>query len=249
MGRNLSFLLICALGVVLRNELALAYPTPVDFDGSILRWDINLGAPPITYGIVADRDDDALTYQGAVDDAAGLWNDVPSSYFNFAAAESSVAPQVTIHLKSAIDGGDYSAGYALFDEYEGKKPTHCSIFVTADDTIGYTGMAKTFLHEMGHCLGLGHSLVPQAIMSYKLTENHFALDVDDQAAAARLYPVDGSKPKLPPGCSVGATQRGANPWAVLALMILPPLAVNFHARSRRRTSATNPTRSRRCPLL
>ncbi len=47
-------------------------------------------------------------------------------------------------------------------------------------------MAKTFLHEFGHGLGLGHSLVPQAIMSYSLEKNTFALDLDDDMVGGVL---------------------------------------------------------------
>jgi hypothetical protein len=224
MGRHLRFLLITILGIVAFGEVALAYPTPVDFDGSILRWDIDADSPPITYEIKADRQDDALTYQGAVEDAVDLWNGVPASYFAYDKVGPEQKAQVTIHLQSVIDGGQYSAGYAIFDEYEGTKPSHCSIYVSADDGIGYMGMAKTFLHELGHCLGLGHSLVPQSIMSYKLEENSFALDVDDQAAVSRLYPADGSKPKLPPGCAVGP-ERAASPGTLLALLLTPLVAL------------------------
>ncbi len=232
MGGNLRSILILFASFIGQSELALAYPTPVDFDGSILRWNINNGDVPITYAIVADHDDDAVTYQGAVDDATGLWNDVPSSYFNFGPPVAGEAPQVTLHLQSIIDGGDYSAGYAIFDEYDGKVPKHCSIFVSVDDSTGYTGMAKTFLHELGHCLGLGHSLVSQAIMSYKLTENHFALDVDDQAAASRLYPADGSKPKLPPGCAVGSLNDSTSIPSLAALLAMPLLLVSLSGRRR-----------------
>lgn len=222
MGRHLYRILITILGLSAYSEPSLAYPTPVDFDGTILRWDIDQTSAPITYEVAADRDEDALTYQGAIEDAIDLWNGVPASYFTFDKAPANEAAQVTIHLKNVIDGGQYSAGYAIFDEYVGTTPSHCSIYVSVDDGVGYTGMAKTFLHELGHCLGLGHSLVPQAIMSYKLEENSFALDVDDQAAASRLYPADGSDPKLPPGCAVGTVREGGD-GVLLLLFLLAPL--------------------------
>lgn len=246
MGWHLRRFLIVIFGLTCYGELALAYPTPVDFDGSILRWDIGPTSAPITYEIVADREEDELTYMGAVADAIDLWNGIPSSYFTYDKAKATEVAKVTLHLQSVIDGGAYSAGYAIFDQYEGTKPSHCSIYVSVDDGAGYNGMAKTFLHELGHCLGLGHSLVPQAIMSYKLEENAFALDVDDQAAAARLYPADGSQPKLPPGCAVGAVRSHA-PLTPLLLLIFAPLLALIPSRLRFRPIPERmPTGSRRC---
>lgn len=246
MGRHLRRILTAILFVFVYGEPLLAYPTPVDFDGSILRWDIGPESAPITYEIDADRPEDALTYQGAIEEAVGLWNGVPASYFAFDQAQATQAAQVTLHLQSVIDGGQYSAGYAIFDEYDGVKPVHCSIYVSVGDNVGYTGMAKTFLHELGHCLGLGHSLVPQAIMSYKLEENSFALDVDDQAAAARLYPADGSDPKLPPGCAVGPERAGDRTmlWLLLAPLVFGLLTAGpgLH-----RTPLRTPKRSPHCP--
>ncbi len=245
MGRHLHRILTTIFGLAAYGELLFAYPTPVDFDGSLLRWDIGPSSDPITYEIAADREEDALTYQGAVEDAVDLWNGIPSSYFAFDKVPSNQPAQVTIHLQSIIDGGQYSAGYAIFDEYDGTRPIHCSIYVSVDDGVGYTGLAKTFLHELGHCLGLGHSLVPQAIMSYKLEENAFALDVDDQAAAARLYPQDGSSPKLPPGCAVGSA-RGGSALATLLLFLMAPLAALIPSRLPRRSIRPKmPMRSRR----
>lgn len=246
MGRHLRRFLIVLFSFAAYSEPLLAYPTPVDFDGSILRWDIGPESAPITYEIDADRPEDALTYQGAIEEAIGLWNGVPASYFTYDRAQATQAAQVTLHLQSVIDGGQYSAGYAIFDEYDGVKPSHCSIYVSVGDNVGYTAMAKTFLHELGHCLGLGHSLIPQAIMSYKLEENSFALDVDDQAAAARLYPADGSDPKLPPGCAVGPPRTGDRTlvWLVLAPLALAAVTARPGLR---RTPAKIPRRSPRCP--
>ena len=205
--------------------VALAYPTPVDFDGSLTRWDIHLGDPPVTYEIVG-ADADVQAYSAAIQEAAGKWNDVSTSYFQYRLADPGEAAQVTIHLDSVLSGVTDSAGYTEFDKYNGTKPLHCSIHVEVDDGVSYYDTSKTFLHEMGHGLGLGHSLIPHAIMSYSLDQNEFALDTDDEAAVSRLYPADGSRPRLPLGCAVGAGQRsGPTRAAALVLLVLPAAAV------------------------
>jgi hypothetical protein len=212
-----------ALCIALHAAPLGAYPEPVDFDGSLLRWPISLDDPPITYTIEADRVADATVFAPAVDEAAAMWSGIQGSYFRYERAEDGAIADVTLHLDSALDGSEYSAGYAIFDEYDGKTPTHCSIHVMADDRVSYRSMSKTFLHELGHCAGLGHTLVPEAIMSYSLDKNSFALDLDDEAAIARLYPADGSRPKLPPGCAVGAATQA--PRSLLSwLVAFPALA-------------------------
>jgi hypothetical protein len=222
--------------VVAGGGMARAYPVPVDFDGSLLRWPISIDDPPITYAVEADRVADATVYAPAIDDAARMWSEIAGSYFRYQHADEGETPQVTLHLASTLDGSAYSAGYAIFDEYAGSTPKHCAIYVVVDDAVSYRSMAKTFLHELGHCAGLGHTLVPEAIMSYSLDKNSFALDLDDEAAVARLYPADGSQPKLPPGCAVGALPARSGTRGLLALLLLAPLLaaasvrVDRHAR-------------------
>jgi hypothetical protein len=209
---------------------ASAYPTPVDFDGSVTRWPVGPEDPPITYKIEAASAQDLSVYAGIVEDAASLWSEIPESYFKYAAATDDETPQVTLHLDHAIDGGDYSAGYTIFDEYDGTKPKHCSIFVQLSGA-SYGSIGKTVLHELGHCVGLGHSLIPQAIMSYSLEKNSFALDLDDEAATSRLYPASGHAARLPPGCAMGAARAGQTaPWLVLAALFAPLVAAAGYAR-------------------
>ncbi len=206
MGRPfVSFLITANVLILLLGETrGFSYPTPVDFDGSILRWDISINDEPITYEIKASDENDILNFESLIEESANLWSSTPNSYFRYARASDDVTAQVTINIERSIAGSAASSGYAIFDKYKDQKPEHCSIFILIDDNISTTSIAKTILHEFGHCLGLGHSLIPEAIMSYQLDKNFFGLDIDDQAAVSRLYPADGSKPKLPPGCSIGA---------------------------------------------
>ncbi len=205
MGRSFISILITSsvLSLLLGENRGFSYPTPVDFDGSILRWNISMGDEPITYEIKASDENDISNFESLIDESANLWSSTPNSYFRYARAIGDVPAQVTINLERSIDGSAVSSGYAIFDKYKDQKPEHCSIFILIDDNLSTTSIAKTILHEFGHCLGLGHSLIPEAIMSYQLDKNFFGLDIDDQAAVSRLYPADGSKPKLPPGCSIG----------------------------------------------
>jgi hypothetical protein len=221
MGRHLlSILILIANSLTAGN--AAAYPTPVDFDGSIMRWDVGPDDAPITFEVRADLQSDLDEYYTSVVDSADLWSGVANSYFRYAEVQEGEVAQVTVNLNRAIEGSSVSSGYAVFNAYADKKPSHCSIFILIDDGFSQNSVAKTILHELGHCVGLGHSLIPEAIMSYQLAKNQFALDIDDEAAVTRLYPASGDEPKLPPGCAVGHTRIGE---ITLLLLLFAPLSI------------------------
>jgi hypothetical protein len=218
---------VAALIMLLTNQ-SHAYPTPVDFDGNLLRWQISTDNPVVTFEIIADDENDKMFYESAVFEAVSLWNDVNNSFLVYEEAEVGEVAKVTININEN-SGDAYSSGYAIFDESDDDGPIHCDIIVGTDNT--YEGFAKTILHEMGHCFGLGHSLIPTAIMSYKLDQNGFELDLDDIAAISRLYPADGSEAQLPLGCGVTNRDNGL-PVALFFLPIILMLFLNRGSKSR-----------------
>ncbi len=198
-----------------------AYPTPVDFEGSLLRWPISMDTPVVHYEIKGDPEI-VRFHEDLVETAARYWTDVPTSYIELARAEEQTPAVITVKIKDAINDGSFSSGFALFDEKDnGGKPLHCTIEVSSAESIGYMSFAKTILHEFGHCLGLGHSLVPEAVMGYSLDRNEFALDTDDMAAISRLYPADGSEPRLPPGCGIRMGKTHSHSLLSCLILLLP----------------------------
>lgn len=217
MGRCLSAILIWVWSVA-----SFAYPTPVDFGGDLIRWDIGIENPDVTYTVEADNDYDVANYFAFVDEASYLWSVVPTAYVNLRRAAQDEKANITIKFQNTISGASFSSGFAVFDEVDEEgKPVHCSIFIVATDFI--LSLQKTILHEIGHCMGLGHTLVPEAIMSYSLDKNGYRLDTDDRAALTRLYPADGSEPQLPPGCSTPfwLHQGKKIPFAIYLFLLLP----------------------------
>jgi len=204
---------------------AFSYPTPVDFDGKILRWNINKDDnTPIYYYIEADSTSDLRNYESIVEQAADIWTEVASSYFVYERTLDPNLAQTFVHLDNDQGGNSASSGYATFSFDDSGYPTSCEIHVA----ISLSGIDKTVLHELGHCVGLGHSLIGEAIMSYDVEKNGFWLDVDDVAAISRIYPIDGSSPKLPPGCSISAGSRAKT--SLLILILLPLLVAMLRSK-------------------
>lgn len=229
----MGWLISVALGSVSLLAIEVrAYPVPVDFDGSLLRWQITAENPRVSYEIVASVSD--LNYYGRlVEDSANQWSDVDGSVLRLEKAVEDEVAQITVKLTNTLDGSAYSAGFAVFDSKDNNGPTHCTIEVLVDRAYSNYSLGKSILHELGHCVGLGHSVVPTSIMSYSLGANDFALDTDDEAAIARLYPPEGHA-ALPPGCAIGLGRGQRQPW-LLGLLLLPLLAslgAGWQARAR-----------------
>ncbi len=216
-------------------SLSYAYPVPVDFSGKLLRWSFANQDQPVLYEVISADGMDHAFYASIVEDAALIWSAVPNSNLRLSQAELSENAHITLIITSNLgDAGGFSSGFSVFDKSKNDgTPVHCRIEVLPGTS--YTSFAKTILHELGHCIGLGHSLIPQAIMSYNPEENSYGLDTDDRAAITRLYPADGSKPKLPPGCSVQPSTQTGQPFAFLTLL-LPVVLILF-----KRQRVTKPT--------
>ena len=218
MGRNYCCLLILALSWA----PVLAYPTPVDVDGGLHAWPVTGDSPAVYYEVVT-TDDGLKPYMSPVVDAsASLWTDVERALVSLEPATTDHPAQITINYDTSIAGGDTAAGYSIFDTVENGVPLHCSVHIAAGENSDFEALHKTTLHELGHCLGLAHSLMADSIMSYHLEVNSFALSLDDEAALSRLYPIDGTKPKLAPGCAIGQlTPAPAEPPVMIVLLLLP----------------------------
>ncbi len=232
-----SYLVIGILAVALKSTSALSYPTPIDFDGALMRWDVSVADGPITYFIEDEDGEVASGFADLIDLAASEWNSVTTSYFRLARTDDANSAQITITLETGLTNAPAAAGYTTFDEFDDLTPVHCAIHLDKGNGVASYAFAKTALHEFGHCAGLGHSLIPEAIMSYSLDKNSFALDTDDIAAVSRIYPVDGSKPHLPPGCAVTTATRARWPmqiWLILALLLPLTIASRNALRGRHR---------------
>lgn len=224
MAWAIRFFLIWPILHLLGQSICYAYPTPIDIDGKLHVWSLSIDDHFVYYDVVSPATDDSAGYSDLIGQVINKWNSVDKSLLKLVPADDIHPAQITITFDTGAGTAGVSAGYAFFDDVSADGPRHCGAFIGVPAGIQTGGIHKTTLHEIGHCLGLAHSLIPSSIMSYKLDENEFALSIDDEAALARLYPLDASGPQLAAGCVVGhQIQRTSNPSAGLfALVVLGP---------------------------
>jgi len=231
MGRHFYFLLA---GLFYANS-SLSYPTPIDVDGALHRWPVDTDNSQVYYEVIAMDSSASASLQAIVDESAEIWSSVDGSLLKLQSADENNSPQITVYYDDSIQGGATSAGYSVFDEVSNGVPKHCTIHIAMNSGVDAESLSKTTLHELGHCIGLGHSLMPQSIMSYSLDQNTYALSVDDRAALVRIYPSDGGSAHLAPGCSVhGNPRHQAKMPIFIGLLILPLLVYPFRLNSHRR---------------
>ncbi|NBW82883.1 hypothetical protein EBR21_14125 [bacterium] len=143
-------------------------------------------------GLYANDTDDAV-FESLVQRSMSYWNSIPGL---------SIQLKVAKERKGAIDAEDnqFSIGIAkistvasglafpVTDEKEPGRLRDCDIQV-GTDISSIPSFVFVMVHELGHCLGLGHNHSdPGAIMGYWQPRDEIALGLDDMAGVLSLYP-------------------------------------------------------------
>jgi hypothetical protein len=219
MGRYIFGILI----IVIKANVATAYPTPFDVDGALHKWPVSKENPNVYYEVFG-ADSGLQTYlQDIADESAAIWSSVDGSILRLQPSDENNPARISIYYDNSIAGGAMAAGYSIFDSVDDGVPKHCSIHIAVNSSVDAEGLSKTTLHELGHCVGLGHSLMPESIMSYSLNRNSYALSVDDRAAMARIYPENGGHEHLAPGCSIGLLRKDPiDSWPLYVFFLAIP---------------------------
>lgn len=143
------------------------------------RWDT-------PYCEVYSRPGATAEQENRIENAVDLWNDIPTSGFTF--VYGGIAEDESCFIEFDYDFGESSTilGKCLL-KTTGTTIRGAEIRIAAD--VPEERMQNVILHELGHVLGLGHSISPGAIMQARILLEH-AVTTDDIEGISTLYPCE-----------------------------------------------------------
>ena len=186
-------------GFVLMRAGAPRLPVTAENGVASFVWDGSV--PPISgrdeyrAGAYVDVSAEELM-KAIIQHAMDRWNSVPGSYLRMIMEEGASSIDSEDRVNSIMikdDNNGSSAASAtphiLTDEESGKPViADCDIAVSPNKTSA-KNLERTIAHELGHCLGLGHSHTNyKSLMGYSRDDHSSALGLDDMAGVVYLYP-------------------------------------------------------------
>lgn len=211
------------------------------------RMDVDVSRPDVTFylsqSVPALKDKDQFedgAYKDLPDDEFWLqmvrtvmqkWNEVEGSYINLVLADERVASYDSADLRNsivAVSGLPVSVAADAHPIAKNNLIIDCDMRVR-NQTQSAPSLANTLLHELGHCLGIGHNHIDtKSIMSYNRSRTKLVLGLQDLAALIYLYPdpqYETSRQDFAP-CGVVASGSSSSQRALwLAFLIIPALIV------------------------
>jgi len=189
--------------------------SPLSSEGGIIRWDRSTTNTNLNYYI----DPSASSLSAVIQASFSEWQAIPSQYLTFTQVGSAASAQIVVRVLSDLGIGG-AAGVAYVSGQVGGYITSCDLRIssaTATSTNA-TYVKSVVQHESGHCLGLAHSIVLNAVMSYHPNAASSPTD-DDKFALTLLYPRNGAD--LPLGCATIERSRDGDKSGPGG--IIPPL--------------------------
>lgn len=164
--------------------------------------------------------------------AMDLWNETPGSFVQMTLVEGEATLDDEDLQHSIVVEKNKNLSTAAFaaprpDEDDPTIIVDCDISI-ADSKDDARSLAYTIAHELGHCLGLGHSHSNYAaMMGYSRAARNFSLGADDVAGLIFLYPdpaYGADDPKELIGCgTVGHWQPTPLLWFLVLPLLLPAI--------------------------
>ncbi|MDQ3232472.1 MAG: matrixin family metalloprotease [Pseudobdellovibrionaceae bacterium] len=230
-----------ALSFVHISQLKPRLPVSPDQPTVTFLW--NGDAPNLTEkedvldGSFADSSDQDLM-AALLTTAMNTWNNVPTAYVvlnsqqNHAAHIDENDEIFAIVVEEQDSQAVAAAALPSFmtsdpEATDSEKNPHiihdCDISVSSS-SVSAKGLLRTLVHELGHCLGLGHPHSSyRSLMSYSSLDESANLALDDKAGVSFLYPEPGESEDvqyLTTCGAVGGQGKGAALWFVFPLLLI-----------------------------
>lgn len=189
-------------------SLASASPIP-SYAGKVIRWDLSPTSANLDYYIDSSV---SATMAGWARDGFTMWQAVSESYISFTEVGSAADAEIVVKGYASIStAGIPMQAATRFDGSAHLTSCEVQVVTGADSDPDYltTYLQSSMIHEVGHCLGLAHSITMDAVMSYR-SGSPLTLADDDRFALALLYPQDGET-KYPMGCATTSSKPPGGP--------------------------------------
>ena len=172
--------------------------------------------------------------------AVNQWNNVPTAYIELEVAFDATAEldaddeSFSIVVEEQDSQAVAAAALPSFtsddpDPSAVERNPHiihdCDITVS-NSSVSAKSLFRTLVHELGHCLGLGHPHSSyRSIMSYSTLDDSAELALDDKAGVSFLYPEPGESEKVEYLTTCGAVGGQASPGFLLGWLLTPALLI------------------------